>query len=196
MIKVMSRILPIKKSLDDRYINETDVITEQALSQVIEGQGGTGGGLIDVNGNIVGFGEAGYELNKYFHTKEEAAAFVGITTDMLDQIIRGDCQKMSLRATVVKNDEGDVEETQIICSPSQRVEMAKCFNGIPYVTIAGQKWRLDPDLINDLELLNISYGNKMMGLECGIVHVYMKDKDGEYDDINRYYVFGPHAGGK
>lgn len=34
----MSRILPIKKSLDDRFINETDVITEQALAQVIEGQ--------------------------------------------------------------------------------------------------------------------------------------------------------------
>lgn len=36
----MSRILPIKKSLDDKYINETDVITESALTQVIENQGG------------------------------------------------------------------------------------------------------------------------------------------------------------
>ena len=36
----MSRILPIKKSLDDKFINETDVITESALTQVIENQGG------------------------------------------------------------------------------------------------------------------------------------------------------------
>lgn len=38
----MSRILPIKKSLDDRFINETDVITEQALTQLIDNQGGGG----------------------------------------------------------------------------------------------------------------------------------------------------------
>lgn len=38
----MSRILPIKKPLDDRFINETDVITESALTQVIENQGGGG----------------------------------------------------------------------------------------------------------------------------------------------------------
>lgn len=38
----MSRILPIKNGLDDRFINQTDVITENALEQVINGQGGGG----------------------------------------------------------------------------------------------------------------------------------------------------------
>ena len=40
----MSRILPIKNGLDDRFINQTDVITENALEQVINGQG-VGGGV-------------------------------------------------------------------------------------------------------------------------------------------------------
>lgn len=38
----MSRILPIKKSLDDRFINQDEKITEQALAQLIDGQGGGG----------------------------------------------------------------------------------------------------------------------------------------------------------
>lgn len=40
----MSRILPIRSGLDDRYINQTDVITENALEEVINNQGYSGGG--------------------------------------------------------------------------------------------------------------------------------------------------------
>lgn len=40
----MSKILPIKSTLDEKYINETETITEPALEALISG-GGSGGGI-------------------------------------------------------------------------------------------------------------------------------------------------------
>jgi len=82
----MSRILPIKKSLDDRFINETDVITEQALSQVIEGQGGGGGASYVVSRN----GFALYPDGQVYSTKAEACVSAGISESDWDALISGE----------------------------------------------------------------------------------------------------------
>lgn len=84
----MSRILPIKKSLDDRFINETDVITEQALAQVIEGQGDTGGGSASYVVSNRGFGL--YTTGQVFSTKAEACVAAGISESDWDALISGE----------------------------------------------------------------------------------------------------------
>lgn len=84
----MSRILPIKKSLDDRFINETDVITEQALTQVIEGQGSTGGGSASYVVSNRGFGL--YTTGQTFSTKAEACVAAGISESDWDALISGE----------------------------------------------------------------------------------------------------------
>lgn len=94
----MSRILPIKKSLDDRFINETDVITEQALAQVIEGQGGGGVASSGVYFNYATvqamvdyyneYEQSGYDSSLY-KTKLEMAALMNITEEQLEQLVRG-----------------------------------------------------------------------------------------------------------
>lgn len=84
----MSKILPIKSTLDDRFINETDVITEQALTQVIEGQGGTGGGGIIIWNGLNGVDPEGFDTD-YCSTIEECAQKSGFTVAELEQIFAG-----------------------------------------------------------------------------------------------------------
>lgn len=82
----MSRILPINKSLDDRYINQDEKITEQALTQLIDNPGGGGGASYVVSRN----GFALYPDGQVFSTKAEACVSAGISESDWDALISGE----------------------------------------------------------------------------------------------------------
>ncbi len=98
----MSRILPIKNGLDDRFINQTDVITENALEQVINGQGGGGQKAIIVEPD---FSRLDDELNdvavnsEYALTAQEACTYLNITQDELDALFSGEMQIVMVKRT-------------------------------------------------------------------------------------------------
>jgi len=88
----MSRILPIKNGLDDRFINQTDVITENALEQVINGQGGGGQKVIIIEPNLPA-SESGFPVNSGdAWTAQEVCTYLNITQDELDTLFSGELQ--------------------------------------------------------------------------------------------------------
>lgn len=91
----MSRILPINKSLDDRYINQDEKITEQAITQLIDNQGGASSGIYfnyaTVQAMVNYYNEyvqSGHDSSLY-KTKSEMAALMNITEEQLEQIVLG-----------------------------------------------------------------------------------------------------------
>ena len=78
----MSRILPIKKSLDDKYINETDVITESALAQLIENQGV---GVLVLSRELNSLPDNTY-YNRNRLTKSEFAQAAGVAEELVDTL--------------------------------------------------------------------------------------------------------------
>lgn len=91
----MSKILPINKSLDDRYINQDEKITEQAITQLIDNQGGASSGIYFNYATVQAmvnyyneFVKSGYKSSLY-KTKSEMAALMNITEEQLEQMVRG-----------------------------------------------------------------------------------------------------------
>ena len=107
----MSRILPIKKSLDDKFINETDVITESALTQVIENQeskGSGGGSFVEINANWGNFDAAGFVCS----SKEVALSSLGLSEELFDAILDGQYANAYMKNTF-SGAEGDYDVTTI-----------------------------------------------------------------------------------
>jgi len=83
----MSRILPIKNGLDDRFINQTDVITENALEQVINGQGGGGGQKVIIIEPNLPTSESGFPVNSdSAWTAQELCGYLNITQEELNAL--------------------------------------------------------------------------------------------------------------
>lgn len=95
----MSRILPIKNGLDDRFINQTDVITENALEQVINGQG-DGGGYIEstADWSTILARDPWGDLAFPYSTKEEACAVAGITISEWDALMNGELKPLKIHS--------------------------------------------------------------------------------------------------
>lgn len=93
----MSRILPIRSGLDDRYINQTDVITENALEEVINNQGHSGGGLggviiIEPNFPTSKMGKGVAVNSEGAWTAQEVCGYLNITQGELDALFSGEEQ--------------------------------------------------------------------------------------------------------
>jgi hypothetical protein len=85
----MSKILPLEKdvNLDKRYINETDVITEDALASVISG-GGSGGGAQIIESTVDWWSIPVAGTSEL--TKQECCELTGISEPDLDSIFSSD----------------------------------------------------------------------------------------------------------
>ena len=96
----MSRILPIKNGLDDRFINQTDVITENALEQVINGQG-VGGGYIESTADwaAIPYMDPYGDLVFPYSTKEEACAVAGITISEWEALMNGELKPLKIHSS-------------------------------------------------------------------------------------------------
>lgn len=98
----MSRILPIKNGLDDRFINQTDVITENAIEHLISGQGGGGQKVIIVEPDSSKLDDKlnGIAVNsKDAWTAQEACAYLNIAQEELDALFSGEMQIVMIKGT-------------------------------------------------------------------------------------------------
>lgn len=91
----MSKILPLEKdvNLDKRYINESETITEPALTAVINGGGGAQSSfpIIDLTHANFGKIEDAYVNDPDSRIgKDKFAQYLGITVDELDLLFTAD----------------------------------------------------------------------------------------------------------